>query len=48
MSRDCCVALPRGAMVLSVVCDCGILTILGFFLDLVKPAIHLLYFMIYF
>ena len=24
MSRDCCVALPRGAMGLSVVCDCGI------------------------
>ena len=21
---DCCVALPRGAMVLSAVCDCGI------------------------
>ena len=24
MSRDCCVALPRGAMDLSVICDCGI------------------------
>ena len=24
VSRDCCVALPRGAMGLSVVCDCGI------------------------
>ena len=24
MSRDCCVALPRGAMGLSAVCDCGI------------------------
>ena len=24
MSRDCCVALPHGAMGLSAVCDCGI------------------------
>ena len=24
MSRDGCVALPRGAMGLSAVCDCGI------------------------
>ena len=24
ISRDCCVALPRGAMGLSAVCDCGI------------------------
>ena len=24
VSRDCCVALPRGAKVLSAVCDCGI------------------------
>ena len=24
MSRDCCVALPRAAMGLSAVCDCGI------------------------
>ena len=24
VSRDCCVALPRGAMVLSAVYDCGI------------------------
>ena len=24
MSRDCCVALSRGAMGLSTVCDCGI------------------------
>ena len=24
MSRDCCVALPRGAMELSAVCDCGL------------------------
>ena len=24
MSRDCCVALPRGAMGLSASCDCGI------------------------
>ena len=24
MSRDCCVALPRGAMGLSIVCDFGI------------------------
>ena len=24
VSRDCCVALPRGAMSLSAVCDCGI------------------------
>ena len=24
MSRDCCVALPRGTMGLSAVCDCGI------------------------
>ena len=24
MPRDCCVALPRGAMGLSAVCDCGI------------------------
>ena len=24
MSRDCCVALPRGAMGLSAVCVCGI------------------------
>ena len=24
MSRDCCVALPRGAMGLSADCDCGI------------------------
>ena len=24
VSRDCCVALPRGAMGLSAVCDCGI------------------------
>ena len=24
MSPDCCVALPRGAMGLSAVCDCGI------------------------
>ena len=24
MSRDCCVALPCGAMGLSAVCDCGI------------------------
>ena len=23
VSRDCCVALPRGAMGLSAVCDCG-------------------------
>ena len=23
-TRDCCVALPRGAMGLSAVCDCGI------------------------
>ena len=23
-SRDCCVAIPRGAMGLSAVCDCGI------------------------
>ena len=23
-SRDCCVALPRGAMGLSAVCDCGL------------------------
>ena len=30
MFRDCNVALPHGAMVLSVVCDCGILTILEF------------------
>ena len=34
MSRDCCVALPRGTMGLSAVCDCGIfssysLTIFG-------------------
>ena len=25
MSRDCCVAIPLGAMVLSSVCDCNIL-----------------------
>ena len=24
VSRDCCVALPRGAMGPSAVCDCGI------------------------
>ena len=24
VSSDCCVALPRGAMGLSAVCDCGI------------------------
>ena len=24
VSRDCCVVLPRGAMGLSAVCDCGI------------------------
>ena len=24
LPRGCCVALPRGAMGLSVVCDCGI------------------------
>ena len=24
VSRDCCVALPRGAMRLPAVCDCGI------------------------
>ena len=24
VSRDCCVALPRGAMGLSAVCNCGI------------------------
>ena len=24
VSRDCCVALPRGSMGLSAVCDCGI------------------------
>ena len=24
VSRDCCVTLPRGAMGLSAVCDCGI------------------------
>ena len=24
VSHDCCVALPRGAMGLSAVCDCGI------------------------
>ena len=24
VSRDCCVALPRGVMGLSAVCDCGI------------------------
>ena len=24
MSCDCCVALPRGAMELSAVCDCGL------------------------
>ena len=24
VSRDCCVALPRGAMGLSTICDCGI------------------------
>ena len=24
VSRDCCVALPRSAMGLSAVCDCGI------------------------
>ena len=24
MSRDCCVALPRGAIGLSAVCDCDI------------------------
>ena len=24
VSRDCCVALPRGAIGLSEVCDCGI------------------------
>ena len=24
VSRDCCVALPRGAMSLSAVCKCGI------------------------
>ena len=24
VSRGCCVALPRGAMGLSAVCDCGI------------------------
>ena len=24
VSWDCCVALPRGAMGLSAVCDCGI------------------------
>ena len=24
MSRDCCVALPRGAMGSSAACDCGI------------------------
>ena len=24
VSRDCCVALPRGAMGSSAVCDCGI------------------------
>ena len=24
VSRDCCVALPRGAIGLSAVCDCGI------------------------
>ena len=34
VSRDCCVALPRGVMGLSAVCDCGIsrsysLTIFG-------------------
>ena len=27
MSRDCCVALPRGAMGLSAVYDCGVLLI---------------------
>ena len=30
VSRDCCVALPRGAMDLSAVCDCGIHTHLLF------------------
>ena len=24
VSRDCCVALPRGAIVLSAVCDCDV------------------------
>ena len=24
VSRDCCVALPRGATILSAICDCGI------------------------
>ena len=24
VSQDCCVALPRGALGLSAVCDCGI------------------------
>ena len=28
VSRDCCVALPRDAMGLSAVCDCGILLII--------------------
>ena len=44
MSRDCCVALPRGAMGLSAVCDCGIslsysLTI--FFISWIKILVHI-------
>ena len=45
MARDCCVALPRGAMGLSEVCDCGInfliiLTYYFFVLDLEKTNKH--------
>ena len=36
MSRDCCVALPHGAMGLSAVCDCGISRSHSLFFSLTK------------
>ena len=39
MSRDGCVALPRGTMCLSAVCDCGISLSYSLFLYTVKPIL---------
>ena len=40
VSRDCCVALPRGGMGLSAVCDCGYsLSYLLTFLNPYKPNV---------
>ena len=39
MSGDCCLALPRGAMGMSAVCDCGIFLIILTYYFYILPFI---------